>query len=252
MPRHICNPLRIRRFETLVLLSWLWQWNRFPYNEQNTNQWFSGNIPDKPGQQINTLNVSLNEEEREDWQRWQNIVEEGARLPNFDGTPFFHGTNHNFALSILKGINIECGQEKCDFSDREGFYITNNFSESILYAHAKSRGSDRNVNLGGAVVIYDVDKEELNQKFQRLNLYNNLDSWRKVVREYRQLTPGQINIDFREELQTKDFIEGPCFKEFKDGKCQQDPSDKGQLCIRSNKCAEYFDQKIHSVIFFEK
>lgn len=54
-----------RRFERLVFLSWLWQCNRFPYNEQITNQWFLQNILGKPGQQlINTLNVSLDEEER--------------------------------------------------------------------------------------------------------------------------------------------------------------------------------------------
>ena len=71
---------------------------------------------------INTLNVSLNEEERKHWQRWQNLVEERAGLPNFDGTPFFHGTNHESALNILQeGIDITRGGQRLDFSDGEDF-----------------------------------------------------------------------------------------------------------------------------------
>ena len=245
-----------RRFERLVFLSWLWRCNRFPCNEQITNQWFLQNILGKPGQQlINTLNVSLNEEERKDWQRWQNIVEEKAGLLNFGGTPFFHGTNHESALSILQeGIDITCGGQRLDFSDGEGFYITNNFSESIQYAEfARSRGSANHANLGAAVLIYDVNEEELNQKFRGLNLYSDLNFWRKVVKEYRQIGKGRIDRDFREELEHYSFIEGPLSRGFTDGEFQQDPSNKGQLCIRSIKCAEeFFDQKIHSVIFFEK
>lgn len=245
-----------RRFERLVFLSWLWQCNRFPYNEQITNKWFLKNIPSKPGQQvINTLNVSLNEEERKHWQRWQNIVEERAGLPNFDGTPFFHGTNHESALNILQeGIDITRGGQRLDFSDGEGFYITNNFSESIQYAEfARSRGSANHANLGAAVAIYNVNEEELNQKFRGLNLYSDLNFWRKVVKEYRQIGKGKIDRDFREELEAYSFIEGPLSRGFTNGEFQQDSSNRGQLCIRSIKCAEEFlDLKIHSVIFFEK
>ena len=245
-----------RRFERLVFLSWLWQCNRFPYYEQITNQWFLKNIPGKPGQQvINTLNVSLNEEERKHWQRWQNIVEERAGLPNFDGTPFFHGTNHESALNILQeGIDITRGGQRLDFSDGEGFYITNNFSESIQYAEfARSQGSANHANLGAAVVIYNVNEEELNQKFRGLNLYSDLNFWRKVVKEYRQIGKGKIDRDFREELEAYSFIEGPLSRGFTNGEFQQDSSNRGQLCIKSIKCAEeFFDLKIHSVIFFEK
>lgn len=213
-----------RRFERFVFLSWLWQCNRFPYNEQITNQWFLKNIPGKPGQQvINTLNVSLNEEERKHWQRWQNIVEERAGLPNFDGTPFFHGTNHESALNILQeGIDITRGGQRLDFSDGEGFYITNNFSESIHYAEfARSRGSANHANLGAAVVIYNVNEEELNQKFRGLNLYSDLNFWRKVVKEYRQIGKGKIDRDFREELEAYSFIEGPLSRGFTNGEFQQ-------------------------------
>ena len=245
-----------RRFERLVFLSWLWQCNRFPYNEQITNKWFLKNIPGKPGQQvINTLNVSLNEEERKHWQRWQNLLEERAGLPNFDGTPFFHGTNHESALNILQeGIDITRGGQRLDFSDGEGFYITNSFSESIQYAKfARSRGSANHANLGAAVVIYNVNEEELNQKFRGLNLYSDLNFWRKVVKEYRQIGKGKIDRDFREELEAYSFIEGPLSRGFTNGEFQQDSSNRGQLCIRSIKCAEeFFDLKIHSVIFFEK
>lgn len=227
-----------RRFERLVFLSWLWQCNRFPYNEQITNKWFLKNIPGKPGQQvINTLNVSLNEEERKHWQRWQNIVEERAGLPNFDGTPFFHGTNHESALNILQeGIDITRGGQRLDFSDGEGFYITNNFSESIQYAEfARSQGSANHANLGAAVVIYNVNEEELNQKFRGLNLYSDLNFWRKVVKEYRQIGKGKIDRDFREELEAYSFIEGPLSGGFTNGEFQQDSSNRGQLCIKSIK-----------------
>ena len=213
-----------RRFERLVFLSWLWQCNRFPYNEQITNKWFLKNIPSKPGQQvINTLNVSLNEEERKHWQRWQNIVEERAGLPNFDGTPFFHGTNHESALNILQeGIDITRGGQRLDFSDGEGFYTTNNFSESIQYAEfARSRGSANHANLGAAVAIYNVNEEELNQKFRGLNLYSDLNFWRKVVKEYRQIGKGKIDRDFREELEAYSFIEGPLSRGFTNGEFQQ-------------------------------
>ena len=245
-----------RRFESVVFMSWLLQCNRFPYNEQITNEWFPYHILGESGQNvINTLNVSLNEEERKDWQRWQNIVEERAGLPNFNGTPFFHGTNHESALSILqKGIDITCGGQRLDFSDGEGFYITNNFSESIQYAEfARSRGSANHANLGAAVLIYDVNEEELNQNFNGLKLNNDIYLWRKVVKEYRQKGKGRIDRDFREELEVYSFIEGPLSRGFTGSEFQQDSSNKRQLCIRSFNCAqEFFDRKIHSVIFFEK
>ena len=186
---------------------------------------------------INTLNVSLNEEERKHWQRWQNIVEERAGLPKFDGTPFFHGTNHESALNILQeGIDITRGGQRLDFSDGEGFYITNNFSESIQYAEfARSQGSANHA------------------KFRGLNLYSDLNFWRKVVKEYRQIGKGKIDRDFREELEAYSFIEGPLSRGFTNGEFQQDSSNRGQLCIKSIKCAEeFFDLRIHSVIFFEK
>ena len=213
-----------RRFERLVFLSWLLRCNRFPYNEEITNQWFPHNILGEPGQQvINTLNVSLNEEQRKDWQKWQNIVKEEADLPNFDGTLFFHGTSHESALNILQeGINITRGGQRLDFSDGEGFYITKNFSESIEYAtFARSRGSAHHANLGAAVLIYDVNEEELNQNFRGFKLYNDLNLWRNVVREYRQLGRGQINTDFREELESNDFIEGPLSRGFTNNEFQQ-------------------------------
>ena len=245
-----------RRFERLVFMSWLLQCNRFPYNEEITNQWFPHNILGEPGQQvINTLNVSLNEEQRKDWQKWQNIVEEGADLPNFDGTLFFHGTSHESALNILQvGIDITRDGQRLDFSDGKGFYITNNFSESVEYAaFARARGSAHHANLGAAVLIYDVNEEELNQNFRGFKLYNDLNLWRNVVREYRQLGRGQINTDFREELESNDFIEGPLSRGFTNNEFQQDSPNKRQLCIRSINCARnFFDQKIHSVIFFEK
>ena len=150
-------------------------------------------------------------------------MEERAGLPNFDGTPFFHGTNHESALNILQeGIDITRGGQRLDFSDGEGFYITNNFSESIQYAEfARSRGSANHANLGAAVVIYNVNEEELNQKFRGLNLYSDLNFWRKVVKEYRQIGKGKIDRDFREELEAYSFIEGPLSRGFTNGEFQQ-------------------------------
>ena len=64
-----------RRFERLVFLSWLLRCNRFPYNEEITNQWFPHNILGEPGKQvINTLNVSLNEEQRKDFKQMKIIA----------------------------------------------------------------------------------------------------------------------------------------------------------------------------------
>ena len=78
-----------------------------------------------------------------------------------------------------------------------------------------------------------------------------------MVKEYRQIGEGKgkgiIDRDFRDELEVYSFIEEPLSKGFKDGEFQQDSSNKGQLCVRSEECAKkFFDRKIHSVIFFEK
>ena len=113
---------------------------RFPFRSDFTNQWFQAFEEDDIGvenlerpRQVNILNLVTNDSE---------IYRHQFELTNFpqqlkDDTHvvLFHGTDHKSGFDILsRGIYLYLGRQKRDFSNRNGFYLTDSFDDAIGWA----------------------------------------------------------------------------------------------------------------------
>lgn len=68
---------------------------------------------------------------------------------------FYHGTDHKFVTSIIEGIDLRKGGKRNEFSDGDGFYVTDSLSKGKEWA-------DRNFGINNsAVLVFRVSKVEL-------------------------------------------------------------------------------------------
>ena len=218
----------------------------FPYQGKTLNTWFKERHSDERKIAINMINVNGHGLESKcyttDDNKFPNTPAEGD---NYE--IFYHGTTAAHVKSILDGIDLSVGGKMKDFSDGDGFYVTNKFDNvwpNAIWANRRPRCS--------TVLIFKVDKSEL-RKFAALDLWSNWDAqvqekWRKVVSTFR-------NGESSEAFKNVDFIEGPLCAGTKTciraNSCFPD-RESHQLCVRSERCAELFDKSLLSVLFFKR
>lgn len=242
----------------------LWRCSRFPYREDVTNQWFDHSIRSgsEQEQQKKVRIMNVNQEGRDSFMR--RIEDKTAELTplNEHYEVFYHGTNHESAKNIMEyGIRLQCGREKLDFSDGEGFYVGVDFIEVRAWALEQYGAGDN-----AAVLVYNVDTNQMREQINGLDLRSNKTEWQRVVREYRgsqfaephkpSTSRGRVknrssDARYRKELKQYDFIEGPMTvrrkRKYYDYAID---NESYQLCVRTSKGATLFNQNLHSVVFF--
>ena len=226
--------------------------NRFPYQQNTVNQWFTisskGDLRQQP---INIINVDRNGIRRKCYTTQNKVTNfpEALRPSNNAYELFFHGTRHESAQDIIEsGINPKKGDRKKDFSDGYGFYVGNNFDEAWNTRWAANRPSV------SAVLVFRVKRTELREERNSLDLTHDKDQWKEVIRQFRS---GRPERRFLRRLQEQDyeFIEGPMSSISGESQSFSNPTfddNTYQLCVRHVNCAELFDRSLHSVVFFER
>ena len=152
----------------------------------------------------------------------------------------FHGTDHESVLNILnQGIDIHVGQQKRDFSDGSGFYLTNDLEHSVSLAFGKTSKP--------AVLVYQVPPEMLTT-FHKLSLCGEEyeTEWEALVSQFRSGRPSR---KLRKSLEKFDFIEGPRSSSYKLPPVAKKHS--YQICVISEGLSEKLDGCIRAAVFFD-
>ncbi|XP_015772044.1 PREDICTED: uncharacterized protein LOC107350322 [Acropora digitifera] len=223
----------------------------FPYQRKKLNTWFKEEHSGVRNGAVNLINVD------KDGQNNNCYTQDDNKFPNSPAEDdkyeiFYHGTTARHAKLILEdGIDLCQGGERKDFSDGDGFYVTNKFDN----VWPNARWSKQRPPCS-TVLVFKVDKSEL-RNFRSLDLWRNFDTdleenWRDVVWKFRN---GKADDAFIKDLKV-DFIEGPLC-----AGTQAENYDKPQsciphrsfyqLCVRSDPCAKLFDKSLLSVVFFK-
>ena len=169
--------------------------------------------------------------------------------PHDDYEVFYHGTRAKDAKCIIEdGIDLSKGKRKLDFSDGNGFYVTNKFVE--VWPNTTWDLGKTSRPSCSTVLIYKIKKDDLRRSDLRgLDLTENTSKvrkeWKEVVSTFRD---GEATESYKQDC---DYIEGPVCGNVKSAECYT-PTRVYQLCVRSERCAELFDRGLHSVIFFNK
>lgn len=235
-----------------------YSYSRFPYQENTVNQWFVHEFLFFNGEQkaVNVINVDQASRRARPYRIQDEADNFPERLSDDQFDVFYHGTNHNNAKNIIEcGIDLSKGEEAQDFSDGDGFYLGNSFDEANEWAQ-------EHFNVGEAVLIYRVDKNQLrgqNNQHNGLDLSNDRQEWHQVVEEYQQSRSGRPKKGLRKTWKRHGFIEGPraSWRNRNRTTRPRNPTvnirnDTYQLCVKNEGCARLFDHSLHSVVFFER
>lgn len=215
----------------------------FPYQKGIINTWFAIEPKDSEVRrgQVNIINVD------EEGQRKNCYTLAGDKFPKPSHHDvykvFYHGTRAKHAKCIIEdGIDLSAGGRNKDFSDGDGFYVTDKFAPNAIWALRRPPCS--------TVLIFKIKKDDLSD-LRRLNLTENTkevrEKWKEVVCTFRD---GEATERYKKGLNA-DYIEGPVCGNVKSAKCYT-PTEVYQLCVRSERCVELFNRGLHSVIFFDK
>lgn len=227
------------------------KYNRFPYNADTVNHWFTLEKNEQRDQAVNIINVDEVGRKSKCYTT-EKLAENGfsCSLEHDTFELFFHGTNHRSARNIIEnGIDLLKGGKDKDYSNGDGFYVSKSFDKALDWSSRRYR-RDRPRCL--AVLVFRVSNNELrgNNNENGLDLRDLRDpetrrEWDKVVKQFRS---GKACLDFIIDVNERyQFIEGPMASR---------PSlapIKGsyQLCVRKIECVQLFKRCLHSVVFFD-
>ena len=216
--------------------------NRFPYQPSRINEWFTiSSDPKVRRQPVNVINVNRDGKTRKCYTAQNRDDNFPLSLENEYYEVFFHGTSPDHARNIIDGgIKLTKGGERKDFSDGEGFYLTNQFDEAWKNKWASNR---RSVSV---VLVFRVRRADLRERRRALDLRTDEVQWNSVVRAFRSGTST-------EQFEQYEFIEGPMSSISRGNQSLRNPifhGDTYQLCVKHDNCAELFDRSLHSAVFF--
>ena len=223
--------------------------NSFPYQKKTLNAWFviEPENSEVGGGRVNIINV--NEEGRQTEECSTLPVDKFPKprhLPDYE--IFYHGTRAIHAKCIIDdGIDLSKGGRNKDFSDGDGFYVTDEFDKvwpNPGWAQRRPPCS--------TVLIFKIKKDDLRRSQLRgLDLTGNTnevrEKWEEVVSTFRD---GNATDRYKQNLNA-DYIEGPLCGNVKPAS-RYTPTKVYQLCVRSERCVDLFNRSLHSVIFFDK
>lgn len=222
--------------------------SKFPFQSSITNKWVPlTNIPKEEVQsniQLSSVNImNLVTKESDAYGLASTAV--SALMPQDDrNIALYHGTDHQSARQILiRGIYLNAGRQKRDFSCGKGFYLTTEMEDALNWAKQTTEKP--------AILIFAVDRTDLS-KTRKLNLYENEEKWREIVSSFKTATRTAVT---RESVNQYDLIEGPMARMIRDETCDElvfQPKPLSyQICLISEVFAEEFEKTLHSVVFFD-
>ena len=227
----------------------------FPHNEDQLNEWFSITT----ARTSNDESTDVENEYQLEVQMYNSV--EGLKCVTKDGAAYpprkieegvwYHATDHASAEHIrIDGIQLHEGNKRQDFSHANGFYLT----PYVEYAEewAKRRGGSTK----GAIIVF---KHKINaDKYKGLDLcFESDEKWSQVVKYYRSgEKKGLYNCPKKlvSELKKTDYIEGPMSGDSTifshvGWEPTKKKGESNQLCIKSQKLADEFSDKIDAIIF---
>ena len=221
---------------------------RFPFKSSKTNEWFylDENEAHERKHSCDISRVKLMNLETKEWlskNTQKNLLKDDSE----DHIFLFHGTDHQSAKNILsvRGIYLNAGRQKRDFSCGKGFYLSKNFDDAFNWANCTTAKP--------AILIFKANRCFLDSA-RKLDLFDDEKRWQEIVFAFRS---GRRTAKTRKSLHSYDLIEGPMAtvrrSESADDELviEQKPSSY-QMCLISSELAEKFQQTLHCVIFGEK
>jgi len=231
---------------------------RFPFTEKKLDKWikYSTKIRDRVDGKLELIEfdvhyINLNE------QGVKSITKKSDRFPLSEKSSkyWYHGTDHKAAEHILKhGILLSEGRERQDFSQKNGFYLSQDYSYACKWAN--KRGS---TIIKGAVLVFEYECLTCD-KFTGTNFFSDFDEWtpwEECVRFFRSgKTDHPDSIELESRLIVSDYLFGPRSGDNTENSrsCEWKPTiSEGnipQLCIRSEKMAKKLSLNLKGVMFF--
>lgn len=221
---------------------------RFPFKSSKTNEWFclDENEAKEKKHSYDISRVKIMNVETKEWlskSTEANLLKENDE----DHIFLFHGTDHQSAKNILsvRGIYLNAGRQKRDFSCGKGFYLSKNFDDALNWANCTTARP--------AILIFKANRRFLNSA-QKLDLFGDEKRWNEIVSAFRS---GRRTAKTRKSLHSYDLIEGPLAtvrrSESADDELviEQKPSSY-QICLISSEFAEKFQQTLQCVLFLDK
>ena len=221
---------------------------RFPFKSGKTNECFClvENETEERKHFHCVGSVKIMNLETKEW--LSKSVEEN--LPKDDDgyhTVFFHGTDHQSAKNILsvRGIYLNAGRQKRDFSCGKGFYLSKKFDHALDWAKCTTAKP--------AILVFKANRHLLDSA-NKLDLFGDEKRWHEIVSAFRS---GRRTAKTRKTLRSYDLIEGPMATVRTSGSAneelivEQKPSSY-QMCLISSEFAEKFQQTLHCIIFGQK
>jgi hypothetical protein len=170
---------------------------------------------------------------------------------------WFHGTDSAAASTIAElGIDIQKGAPKKDFSDGNGFYLSDNLDSGTEWAEKSF------VANYSAVLRYKIPKELLAKRNDGITLRKNnkdeMKQWREIIR-YNRSAKQEATRKLKTLLRSTSFIMGPLSN---DGLWEQNQKNENwpkplknswtQLCICNGSLADDFNLFLDKIAFIEK
>ena len=221
---------------------------RFPFRASKTNEWFylDENEAQERKHSCDISRVKIMNLETKEWLS-KNTEENLLKDNSEDHIFLFHGTDHESAKNILsvRGIYLNAGRQKRDFSSGKGFYLSKNFDDALNWANCTTAKP--------AILIFKANRRFLDSA-RKLDLFDDENRWHEIVFAFRS---GRRTAKTRKSLHSYDLIEGPMAtvrrSESADDELvvEQKPSSY-QMCLISSEFAEKFQQTLHCVIFGQK
>ena len=217
----------------------------FPFKRNLTDKWFQLDPEETKESKSNYDHIShiniMNVTTKECLRQIRDILVQDDPEHIF----LFHGTDHQSANNILatRGIYLNAGRPRRDFSHGEGFYLSKNMDKALEWANCTSTKP--------AILIFRTDGRLLDSA-KKLSLFDNEKRWHEIVHSFRS---GRRLAKTQKSLSAYDLIEGPMAtvridEESDELVVEQKPSTY-QMCLISSEYSKKFQQTLHCVLFLD-
>ena len=220
--------------------------DRFPVKSSLTDKWFHLDPEETKESENNYDHISrINIMNATTKERLDESIRDILVRDDPEHTFLFHGTDHQSASNILatRGIYLNAGRLKRDFSHGKGFYLSKNMDNALEWANCTTAKP--------AILIFRTDRRFLDSA-KKLSLFDNEKRWHEIVHSFRS---GRKTAKTRESLSGYDFIEGPMatvrIDEDSDELVVEQKSSTYQMCLISSEYSKKFQQTLHSVLFLD-